>query len=286
MATWVIGDVQGCCDALLRLIEAIAFDPLRDELWLAGDLVNRGPDSLGVLRWAVDCEHRHPGRVRAVLGNHDLHLLTRAEGLAGPKRRDTLDELLAAPDLAQLLQWLARQPLAAALAPVHGLPALLVHAGLLPHWPAPALLQQAQAISQVLTGPERPQLLRALLDGTVPVASDLRDMAEMMAVLTRLRCVRADGRPQFDFAGTPETAPRGCTPWYEVTGRRSSDHFVIFGHWAALGVRRGRNWASTDSGCVWGNTLSALRLHDLHVVDVPAGGDNFMGSLRPPKPAQ
>jgi len=276
MATWVIGDVQGCCDALLRLVQAIAFDPLRDELWLAGDLVNRGPDSLGVLRWAVDCELRHPGRVRAVLGNHDLHLLARAEGLAGPKRRDTLDDLLAAPDLAHLLNWLARQPLAASLDWVQGQPALLVHAGLLPTWQAPALLQQAQLISQVLAGPQRPQLLRALIDGTVSLAGDLREMAEIMAVLTRVRCVRSDGRPHHDFAGTPESAPKGCTPWYEAPNRQSADHFVVFGHWAALGVRRGPNWASVDSGCVWGNTLSALRLQDLHVVAVSACGDNFM----------
>ncbi len=276
MATWVIGDVQGCSDALLRLVQAIAFDPLRDELWLAGDLVNRGPDSLGVLRWAVDCELRHPGRVRAVLGNHDLHLLARAEGLVGPKHRDTLDELLAAPDLAHLLQWLARQPLVAQLGDVQGKPSLLVHAGLLPQWPAAQVLRDADAISALLSGPERPELLRALVDGKVDVAGDLRELAHVLGVLTRLRCLRADGRPDNDYTGTPETAPKGCTPWFATMGRKSADQFVIFGHWAALGVRCSPSWASVDSGCVWGQRLSALRLHDLHVVSVPANGNYFM----------
>lgn len=270
MALWVIGDVQGCADALWRLLQAIAFTPGRDRLWFAGDLVNRGPDSLGVLRWTLRMHREHPGTVATVLGNHDLHLLCRAAGLVAAKRRDTLDELLSASDLPELCAWLSQQPLATLLQPESAEPWLLVHAGLLPQWSPAFVLREAESVCGLLNGPERLDLLAALIEPRRPTPMKIRLAADFAAQITRLRCLDERGEPCGEFTDAPEFAPVGYTPWFAVAGRKSQGTRVIFGHWAALGVRSGADWLSLDSGCVWGQRLTAVRLPDGHRVDVPA----------------
>lgn len=270
MATWVIGDIQGCLQPLQRLLEAIAFDPQVDQLWLAGDTVNRGPDSLGVLRWAVDLDRRAPGRLVAVLGNHDLHLLCRAEGLAQAKRRDTLDAVLAAPDREALLSWLRRQPLVHQQRVGDLGEVTLLHAGVLPPWSLAWVAQQARYTEALLRSPRRRELLRVLVDPSQAVPMAVRVAAEFAGTVTRLRCVDAQGRPLMDFSGPLEQVPAGARAWFDVPGRASRGQLIVFGHWAALGMRQGPDWIATDAGCVWGQALAAVRLEDRHVVSVPA----------------
>lgn len=268
MATYAIGDIQGCFGTLSALLARLPFDPARDRLWLAGDLVNRGPDSLGVLRWA-----RSLGpAVTAVLGNHDLHLLRVAAGLAPHRGKDSLTPILQAPDRDALLDWLAARPL------IHrevldGQPWLMVHAGLHPTWSADAAEALARQAVAALTADRRAFL--AALDGPGELAwspelsGDVR-FAALVGVLTRLRCCRDDGSPCADHKGTPDSAPPGCRPWYEVAPRAWSDHRVVCGHWAALGVHVGDGVAALDSGCVWGRELTALRLEDGALFSEPA----------------
>lgn len=250
MATYAIGDVHGCSRTLDALLAELPLDFARDRLWLVGDLVNRGPDSLGVLRWARETAERMGERFVAVLGNHDLHLLARAAGVARPKRRDTLEELLAAPDRDELVAWLRERPL------LHrDGETFLVHAGLLPEWSvedAEALAREAEA---TLQGLEACRLLAAY-------AASRGRADRTLAVLTLLRAVDGEGRPCFDFTGPPEEAPAGLVPWFDAPGRRSAEAQAVFGHWAALGLRRASGVCALDSGCVWGGTLSAVRLDD------------------------
>lgn len=264
MATWVIGDVQGCFGALTRLLRSIDFQPGQDQVWLAGDLVNRGPDSLGVLRWAA----AHPSAVRAVLGNHDLHLLSRAAGVSGPKRRDTLDPVLVARDRERLLGWLAEQPLLFQ-GQVGLTPVALLHAGLLPSWTVDTAANAAEACSALLHGPQQAAFLSALVSPSPP--ESLQALVEFASMITRLRCVDASGAALADYSGPPEDAPQGSYPWFDAPARRSADTLLLAGHWAAAGLRLLPNAILTDSGCVWGQQLSAVRLADRHVVQVPAG---------------
>lgn len=269
MATWAIGDVQGCFEPLKRLLVAIRFDAVRDRAIFCGDLVNRGPDSLGVLRWAVSTDRAQPGSVSTVLGNHDLHFLARAAGLVGAKRRDTLDELLAAKDCDALASWLRRQPLLRKVRTPQG-PTLVVHAGLDVHWTVHGAEMRARAAEKLLGNGQHRDLLAAVSSTREPLDPAVRHAADFVATVTRVRCCTADGTPQPEHNGSPETAPPHLLPWYAVPGRKSAGARILFGHWAALGVRKGPDWQSLDSGCVWGNALTALRLEDDRLVQVAA----------------
>ena len=249
MATYVIGDLQGCmstCEALLRRIE---HDPARDQLWLAGDLVNRGPRSLDALRWA----RRAASRV--VLGNHDLHLLAVAAGLRRARKKDTLGPILSAPDRPELLEWLRRQPLL-----VREGGAVMIHAGLLPEWTLDEAQAQAEAISGELSGPR----WRGLLERYFDKQERARDPAlAALEVLTTLRTLDASGRPLASFKGPPAERPAGSEPWFSAPGRRwAGQERVFFGHWAALDFHETPDAVGLDSGCVWGKSLSAYRLED------------------------
>jgi bis(5'-nucleosyl)-tetraphosphatase (symmetrical) len=265
MATYAIGDVHGWFGTLERLLGQIRFDPRQDRLWLVGDLVNRGPRSLEVLRWAV----AHDSRILVVLGNHDLHLLARAAGVGEVKRRDALEEVLAAPDRDDLLSWLVRRPLL-----VREGPFVMVHAGLLPAWNAGEAEALARETEEALQGPEGPKLLAALEKKEVErwkkgIAG--RDRVRVALVgFTRLRTLTADGRTCPEFSGPPEQAPRGCRPWYELWQPEAGET-VLFGHWAALGFRRLPAAVCLDSGCAWGQSLTALRLDDGAIFQEPSG---------------
>ncbi len=255
MATYVIGDIHGCFDTLQALWLQLGFEEHRDRLWLVGDLVNRGPKSLEVLRWARDADERLGDRMRVVLGNHDLHLLAMHDGYAKRRRKDTLEDVLAAPDREPLVEWLACQPLIHRDGEV-----LMVHAGLLSHWTPDDAEAAARELAAVLRAPDR---RRPLIDrGLVPEAGSpwAGPRADLNA-FAGLRTCTAAGEP-CKHKGPPDEAPPGCLPWFQVPGRRSAEVTVVFGHWAAMGLRLEPAAIGLDSGCVWGHRLSAIRLED------------------------
>ncbi len=264
MATYAMGDIQGCYDTLQKLLHHIGFNATSDRVWLVGDLVNRGPKSLEVLRWA-----RALGdRATCVLGNHDLHLLATAAG-ARKSKRDTFAKVLDALDCDELLQWLRFQPL------VHQQGNhLMVHAGLHPAWNFAQSNTLAREVEDVLRSDHWAKKIGAITRPPPPVWTDqltgdarLRAIA---AVLVRIRTCTASGAINNDFAGPPRDAPPGYLPWFEVPERRSQQGFIIFGHWSALGLQITKQYAALDTGCVWGNQLTALRLDDQRVFQVDA----------------
>jgi bis(5'-nucleosyl)-tetraphosphatase (symmetrical) len=268
MATFAVGDIHGCFTTLQRLLRRIDFDARHDRLWLVGDLVNRGPCSLDVLRWAANLGDR----LVSVLGNHDLHLLARAAGLAEAKRRDTLDGVLAAPDRDDLLAWLRFRPL------LHREgDRVLVHAGLFPSWTVAQAESLAREVEQGLRGRGAERLL-AGFGGKTPERwrerrpSRARRAQAALAGFAKLRTLSPEGRMCADFSGPPGEAPRGCLPWFAVPGRKSAGAQVIFGHWAAMGLRLEPGIVALDTGCVWGRQLTALRLDDGKLFAQPAVG--------------
>ena len=259
MATYAIGDLQGCYDTFQRLLEKIAFEPDRDEIWLAGDLVNRGPDSLGVLRWVK----AHQNCCNVVLGNHDLHLLARARGLEGRRRRDTLEGVLQAKDRGDIIEWLRHQPL------LHRRDNhVMVHAGLLPKWTLDEAEGRAARAQEVLRSDHLDRLLRRGSPES-PMNAQLAEVRETVAVMTRVRMLALDGSPRFAHKGPPEGAPPGQRAWYAAKHERPDDAVVLFGHWAALGYRTVDGVVALDSGCVWGQSLTAVRLDDQKVFHQP-----------------
>jgi len=257
MATWAIGDVHGCYRTLRKLLKRVAFDPAADRLWLTGDLVNRGPGSLEMLEWARELDER----ITVVLGNHDLHLLALAWGVAEERSRDTLRDVLRAKRRDDLLEWLVRRPLVARQGRF-----LLVHAGLLPEWTAGDAERVGRAVEGWLTGPEGPALLAAYRSKRG--AGESFELHALYA-MTMLRTLRADGAACREFSGPPDEAPEGCLPWFDAPGRRSADTTVVCGHWAALGLRLRPDLFALDSGCAWGGRLSAVCLEDGRVEQVP-----------------
>ncbi|HXV65335.1 MAG TPA: symmetrical bis(5'-nucleosyl)-tetraphosphatase [Vicinamibacteria bacterium] len=265
MATYAIGDIQGCFITLQRLLKRIDFDPSRDRLWLAGDLVNRGPQSLEVLRWAKSLGPSHV----AVLGNHDLHLVARAEGVRRPRPKDTLDGILEAPDGGVLIEWLARRPL---LHREGGY--VLVHAGLHPSWSLAEAEELALEAEQALQSRSRRELLEAIYgDGSrVGWSPSLQGGARLRAIvaaLTRIRTVSSDGEMNLRFKRSPAEAPEGGVAWFERFSF-SDEVTVVFGHWTGLGLHLGRQVICIDTGCVWGGSLTALRLSDRRVFQEPS----------------
>jgi len=263
MAPWAIGDVHGCWETLQRLLGRIAWEPERDRLWLVGDLVNRGPRSLEVLRWAF----RHRERLVSVLGNHDLHLVNRALGLGRRKRSDRFDEILAAPDHDQLVDWLRRRPL------VHREGRqLLVHAGLWPGWGVDEVVTIAGEVEACLATADGEGLLLALAGGVGrqwrPDLAGTERLCFAVNVLTLVRTVRRDG-PCLDFTGPPAAAPAGCEPWFEKWADGGAGLRALFGHWAALGHHQAPAAVCLDSACVYGGALTAVSLDDGRAVHEP-----------------
>ena len=257
MATYAVGDVQGCFSALERLVEQIAFDPTRDRLWFVGDLVNRGPESVRVLRYVKGLNHA----ATTVLGNHDLFLIAAASGVATLRPKDTIDDVLTAPDRNELIDWLRHQKLLYRSGPF-----TLVHAGLLPHWTVEEAALLASEVEVVLRGPDFRTLLRRLYPTSGLQWSDDLDRpsrhAAIATVLTRLRTCSPAGFMEPDYSGPPAGTPAGFLPWFDVPGRRSRSTTIVCGHWAALGLYLRGNILAVDSGCVWGRKLTAIRLED------------------------
>ena len=272
MATYAVGDIQGCYTSFTQLLAQIGFSPARDRLWLVGDLINRGPDSLAVLRWAKQHEHA----LKVVLGNHDLHTLAVAEGFVDAHRHDTLQPLLAAPDRDELLIWLRNQPMAYAEDEY-----LMVHAGVLPQWDVPRTLLLASEVESALRAQNYRDFF-AHMYGNHPNhwQDDLHGMSRWRVItnaLTRLRVCGPEGVMDFRFKGELADIPEGMTPWYDLPGRRSADHTVLFGHWSALGLLLRDNLVALDTG--WGGHLTAMRLEDRRVFQVPCASEDAIKKI-------
>ncbi|MEZ5331155.1 MAG: symmetrical bis(5'-nucleosyl)-tetraphosphatase [Thermoanaerobaculia bacterium] len=257
MATWVVGDVHGCWRTLERLLARLDLKAGTDRLWLVGDLVNRGPGSLEVLRWARDRQLAMGGRFVVTLGNHDLHLLALDAGVATPRPQDTLGPVLEAPDREELLAWLVECPL------LHREGEdVLVHAGLLPSWTLEEAERRARGAETALrAGATRAAMLAR------PAPADAPGARAALDVLSRLRTCTEEERP-CSWSGSPGGAPEGCRPWFGWPHRRGTAR-VLFGHWAALGLHRSAGAVGLDSGCSWGQELTAFRLEDGAVVQEP-----------------
>jgi len=264
MATYAIGDVQGSFDELQALLGAFGFDRAKDSLWFVGDLVNRGPASLATLRFVRDLGNR----ALTVLGNHDLHLLALAQGSVKAREDDTLGDVIAAPDRDGLLDWLRHRPVAHVAANY-----MLVHAGLLPQWDVATAKALAGEVEAELRGPRHKEFL-AQLYGSLPDRwnDELRGIDRLRVIvnaMTRLRFCTPEGVMEFRTKGETAEAPPGYLPWFEVPGRKSVDHTLVCGHWSALGLRMAPKLLALDSGCVWGGKLSAVRLEDRRLYQVP-----------------
>lgn len=260
MATYAVGDVQGCLEPLKRVLDAARFDPAVDRLWLVGDLVNRGPDSLGTLRFVRDLG---PAAI-AVLGNHDLHLLAVALTDRAPRRKDTLEPILEAPDRDELMDWLRHCPL------VHHDPeldAVMVHAGIPFQFALADALARAAEVEAVLAGPDP----RAFLDhmyGNQPAAWDpeltgIDRLRVIVNIFTRMRFIDHAGCLDFDTKEGVAEAPGGYFPWFERLHPDFENRRILFGHWAALeGKGTPANCLPLDTGCCWGRCLTLQRLED------------------------
>ncbi|MGE3541287.1 MAG: symmetrical bis(5'-nucleosyl)-tetraphosphatase [Candidatus Tectimicrobiota bacterium] len=269
MATYAIGDVQGCFTALCALLERLSFHPARDRLWFAGDLVNRGPQSLEVLRFIKSLGES----AVVVLGNHDLHLLALGCGQAEPKRGDTLNAVLAAPDRDDLLTWLRHRPL---LHHDAGLGMTMLHAGLPPQWTLARAQAAAAEIEVLLRRPDYASALRQLRQRTPAAWADTLEFWEQRRYITHcfthLRYCDAVGRLALGVKGRPGSQPPGYVPWFAVPQRASASLDIVFGHWATLGPCTAPGVHALDTGCVWGGALTAMCLESRQRFSVPCSG--------------
>lgn len=264
MATYAIGDLQGCFFSFQALLKQIQFNPERDRLWFVGDLINRGAGSLDVMRWIL----QHQSSVVTVLGNHDLHTLVVAEGFVSAHRSDTIQSLLDAPDAPELLGWLRQQPLVHF---EHGY--LMVHAGLLPAWTVDQAVALGTEVQSALQAPNYREFLQHMYGNDPKRWDDKLTGWDRLRVITnamtRLRICSADGEMEFKFKGELQNIPDGYQPWFELSQRASVNTPIVFGHWSALGLQHKNNVYSLDTGCLWGGHLSAMRLEDKQIFQVP-----------------
>jgi bis(5'-nucleosyl)-tetraphosphatase (symmetrical) len=252
---YLIGDVQGCDAALGRLFDEIGFSPSRDHVVLLGDLVNRGPQSLAVLRRLCALGDA----ATCLLGNHDLHLLAVAHGARRAHRSDTLDAILSAPDRDAWLDWVRTRRLALL---ADGW--LCVHAGVVPQWDTAQTLALAAEVETMLAGPDLGAFLQVMYgndparwDGALAMADRWRFVIN---VLTRIRFCSADGTLDFGAKGSANSAPAGMLPWFDVPARRTTGHPIAFGHWSTLGLIDRPDLLAIDTGCLWGGALTAVRV--------------------------
>jgi bis(5'-nucleosyl)-tetraphosphatase (symmetrical) len=263
MATYAIGDVQGCFDELQALIGRIGFNPTHDRLWFVGDLVNRGPKSLEMLRFVRGLADR----AVVVLGNHDLHLITQHEGFERKRKDDTFDDVLQAPDAKVLVDWLRARP----LMHVEGSWAI-VHAGLLPAWTISKAFSLGKEVQAALAADNYRDFL-ANMYGSKPERwedslAGWDRLRVIVNAMTRMRFCTPDGLMEFKETG--RTPPPGFLPWYQT--REMPEQQIVFGHWSSAGLMLNHRIAGLDTGCVWGGPLSALRLEDRWLAQVPSPG--------------
>lgn len=266
MATYAIGDIQGSYNEFRRLLDLISFNS-KDKLWLVGDIVNRGPDSLLLLRFLKTVSDA----VVVVLGNHDLHLLMVAEGCAKVQSGDTLQDILNAPDRDELLDWLRHQRLLYVASEY-----VMVHAGLLPSWSVALAAQLAREVESFLRDENHKNFHKfcSHIYGNQPNQwnSDLKGYDRMRVIInamTRMRVCTADGRMDFTYKGGLQDIPAGYLPWFDVPNRASKEITIICGHWSALALQVKSNLIALDTGCMWGGSLTAIRLEDRKVFQVP-----------------
>nr|WP_298172548.1 symmetrical bis(5'-nucleosyl)-tetraphosphatase [uncultured Pseudomonas sp.] len=270
MATYAVGDVQGCLQPLQCLLQRVAFDPAKDRLWLVGDLVNRGPQSLATLRFLYDIRDA----VTCVLGNHDLHLLAAAHNIERLKKADTLQEILDAPDRDVLLDWLRRQKL---LHYDSERKIALVHAGIPPQWTLQKALKRASEVEEVLRDDTRLPLFLDGMYGNEPAKwdKDLHGIARLRVItnyFTRMRFCKADGTLELKHKEDAASAPKGYAPWFSHPRRKTRDLKIIFGHWAALeGQCDEPGLFALDTGCIWGGAMTLLNIDsgELHRCECP-----------------
>jgi len=270
MATWAVGDVQGCYDEMTALLARVRFDPARDRLWFVGDLVNRGPKSLEVLRFVRGLGDA----VRIVLGNHDLHLVCRAAGLWKRREDDTLDAVLDAPDGAELVAWLRTRPLMH-VEDGHA----MVHAGLLPGWSIEAARARACEVEAALAAPDHREFLANMYSSEpsrwVDSLAGWDRLRAIVNVFTRMRFSTPED--DIDVRTKGANAPAGYRPWFELREGRKEPR-IICGHWSTLGLKLTSRVAALDSGCVWGGALTAMRLEDREIVQLPCAGYQSPGT--------
>jgi bis(5'-nucleosyl)-tetraphosphatase (symmetrical) len=274
MAVYAIGDIQGCYDPLRRLLDQVGFDPDADRLWLVGDLVNRGPKSLKTLRFV-----RSLGDAAVtVLGNHDLHLLALASGsIEYTKRFSTLEKVLTAPDVGELMDWLRHRPM---LHYDEELDTLLVHAGIYPTWSVRKSIARAAEVETALRGKNYAKFLASMYGNTPwqwsSGLSGARRLRFIVNALTRMRMITPTGRLNFSHSGSPFSARKGMLPWFDYPKPGWGKTRIVFGHWSALGLVALPELICLDTGCVWGRQLTAVRLDRpaLRVYQVRGQGSN------------
>ncbi|MBM3351075.1 MAG: symmetrical bis(5'-nucleosyl)-tetraphosphatase [Betaproteobacteria bacterium] len=269
MARYAIGDIQGCFHTFQALLDRIGFNAQTDQLWLVGDLINRGSGSLEVLRWCYE----HQDSLRVVLGNHDLHALVVMNGIVPPHRNDTLNALLQSKDRDVLFDWLRHQHLAYQCGDY-----LMVHAGLLPQWTAEQAMRYAGEVEAALQQDDYLHFLKHMY-GNLPnhwnaSLTGVDRLRVITNAMTRLRVCTLQGEMEFKFKGELPDIPEGYVPWFDVPCRASQDVQLIFGHWSALGLHQRKNLYALDTGCLWGGVLTAMNLEtkqiaqvDLHPLD-------------------
>jgi len=257
MTLYAIGDIQGCARPFDALLAAIDFDPARDRLWLVGDLVNRGPDSLAALRRVIELGDA----ATTVLGNHDLHLLAAAAGIRRPSPRDTLRPVLEAPDRDALLDWLRRRPL---LYHDEAAGRVLVHAGIPPRWTVADAKRAAREVETELAGPGWRDALAEMYGDEPsrwsPGLAKSERLRYTINALTRMRFCTRDGRLDLEHNGPPGSQPPHLVPWFDVPDRAARDVHIVCGHWSALGLLLRPDVTALDTGCVWGRALTAVPL--------------------------
>ena len=257
MALYAVGDLQGCLDPLKKLLDQIEFDPSRDELWLTGDLVSRGPDSLDTLRFVKTLGTC----ARCVLGNHDFHLLMADADCEPPPADGTLDAVLQSPDREELVAWLKQRPL---FITDHERRLAMVHAALVPEWDLETAAALAGEIETCLRSDDHAAFLENIYGDTPERWEETLDGYDRARVIinamTRLRFCASDGSMALEYKRAPGTQPPGFHPWFELPHRRDPRYTLVFGHWSALGFTRRQGVLGLDTGCVWGGCLTAFRL--------------------------
>ncbi|MFT5141161.1 MAG: bis(5'-nucleosyl)-tetraphosphatase (symmetrical) [Lysobacterales bacterium] len=267
MSTYLIGDIQGCYEPLQRLLDKINFDPSSDQLWSCGDLVNRGGQSLEVLRLL----HQLGPACSVTLGNHDLHLLAADSRFPdGNFRNRELAKILKAPDREALIKWLTTQPLATYSEKFN---LLRVHAGVVPQWTCQQTLDRAAEVSAVINSRDYWKFYRSMYGNRPSKWTEQRKgwarLRLITNILTRIRLCRDDGKLALNYTGGPGSQPGGYLPWYRHRHRQTRDVMIAFGHWAALGLRIKKRFMALDSACVWGGELTAICLEDKSIHQVP-----------------